>query len=176
MPRRRRTAAVVLTVVVAGAALGVAGCGGSAGRRQAASDQLLARSECMRAHGIHSFPDPVKANGSEGFPGTIRQPDGSMTIAGITFRGPAFEAAEQACPQGGSAGHGSALSAGQKESFVAQARCIRTHGVPNFPDPVFGPRGWGVSVPLNAAQDPDSPAILKAENACAKVGTPLPGV
>ena len=40
------------------------------------------------------------------------------------------------------------LTERQKESFVAQARCIRTHGVPGFPDPVFGPRGFGVRVPL----------------------------
>lgn len=130
----------------------------------------------MRAHGVSNFPDPVKADGSEGFPGTIRQPDGSMTIEGITFSGPAFQAAEHACPQGGAAGHGPTLSERQKEAFVAQARCIRTHGVPNFPDPLFGPRGWGVNVPLKAGQDPDSPAILKAEKACANVGTPLPGV
>jgi hypothetical protein len=174
MTRPGHTAAVVLAT--AAAALTVAACGGSTPRHQAGSDPLLARSQCMRAHGVPDFPDPIKANGSEGFPGTVRQADGSMTIEGVTFRGPAFEAAEQACPQGGTAAHGSTLSERRKESFVAQARCIRRHGVPNFPDPLFGPRGWGVSVPLKAGQDPDSPAFLKAEKACASVGTPLPGV
>ena len=155
MTRPRRTAAIVLAT--AAAALTMAACGGSTPRHHAGSDPLLARSQCMRAHGAPNFPDPIKANGSEGFPGTVRQADGSMTIEGT-------------------AAHGSALSEHQKESFVAQARCIRTHGVPNFPDPRFGPRGWGVSVPLKAGQDPDSPAILKAEKTCASVGTPLPGV
>jgi hypothetical protein len=174
MPRRRRTAAVMLSV--AGAALGVAACGGSAPRHPARSDTLLARSQCLRAHGVANYPDPVKVNGSEGFPGTIRNPDGSMTVEGVTFSGPAFLAAEQACQTGGATGHGPTLSERQKRAFVAQARCIRTHGVPGFPDPIFGPRGFGVRVPLKAGQDPDSPAILSAEKACAKVGTTLPGV
>jgi hypothetical protein len=174
MPRRCGTLAVMLTV--AGAALAVAACGGSAPPHHAASDPLLERSQCMRAHGVPNYPDPVKVGGSEGFPGTIRTPDGSLTVEGITFSGPAFLAAERACQQRGGLGHGATLSEHQKQSFVAQARCIRAHGVPGFPDPVFGPRGFGVRVPLRAGQNPDSPAILKAEKACANVGTPLPGV
>jgi hypothetical protein len=170
-----RAVTVVLTVTAA--ALGVAACGGSdAARRQAASDPLLARSHCMRAHGIHNFPDPVKTSGGEGFPDTIRQPDGSMSIEGISFSGPAFTTAEQACASTGTAAHGPRLTEARKESFIAQARCIRRHGLPEFPDPVFGPAGFGVQVPLSTGQDPDSPAILRAEKACAGVGTPLPGV
>ncbi len=170
-----RAITVVLTVTAA--ALGVAACGGSdAARRQATSDPLLARSQCMRAHGIHNFPDPVKSSGGEGFPDTIRQPDGTMSIEGITFSGPAFAAAEQACAGAGASQHGPRLTEAQKESFIAQARCIRKHGVPTFPDPQFGPAGFGVRVPLSPGQDPDSPAILRAEKACAQVGAPLPGV
>ena len=174
MRRPGHLAAIVLTL--AAAALGLSACGGSAPRHRATSDALLARSQCLRAHGIANYPDPVKINGAEGFPGSIRGADGSLTVEGITFSGPAFVAAERACPQGGGLGHGPTLSGRQKQAFVAQARCIRTHGVPGFPDPVFGPRGFGVRVPLKAGQDPDSPAILKAEKTCANVGTPLPGV
>lgn len=106
-----------------------------------------------------------------------------LTVAGAALGvgvdgcgGSADREHERSDPLQGSTGHGPTLSEGQKKSFVVQARCIRTHGVPNFPDPVFGPRGWGVRVPLKAGQDPDSPAILKAEKTCAEVGTPLPGV
>jgi hypothetical protein len=62
------------------------------------------------------------------------------------------------------------------DRLLARSECMRAHGIPTFPDPLFGPRGWGVSVPLKPGQDPDSPAILKAERACANVGTPLRGV
>lgn len=168
--------AITIVLTVTAAAVGVAACGGSAARRHSASDPLLARSQCMRAHGIHHFPDPVKTSGIEGFPETIRQPDGAMSIEGISFSGPAFTTAEQTCASTGAAEHGPRLTEARKESFIAQARCIRRHGVPDFPDPVFGPAGFGVQVPLSAGQDPDSPAILRAEKACAGVGTPLPGV
>jgi hypothetical protein len=174
MPPGVRIVTVTLTAVAA--TLGVSACGDSGTRRHAASDQLLARSQCMRAHGIRNFPDPVKGSGGEGFPDTISQPDGSMSIEGISFSGPAFTAAEQACAATGTELHGPRLTEARKESFIAQARCIRQHGVPNFPDPQFGPAGFGVRVPLSAGQDPDSPAILRAEKACAQVGTPLPGV
>jgi hypothetical protein len=169
-----RIGAVTLTVIAA--ALGVAACGGSAARRHASSDSLLARSECMRVHGIQNFPDPVRSDGGEGFPDTNRQPNGAVSIEGITFSGPAFTAAERACAATGAAAHGPRLTEARKESFIAQAHCIRRHGVPRFPDPVFGPAGFGVAVPLSPGQDPDSPAIVRAEKACAGVGTPLPGV
>ena len=65
---------------------------------------------------------------------------------------------------------------GKYASALDYSRCMRLHGVPNFPDPVFGRAGFGVAVPLAPGQDPDSPAILNAEKACAGVGTPLPGV
>jgi hypothetical protein len=64
----------------------------------------------MRAHGIANYPDPVKVDGSEGFPGTIRGSGGSLTVEGISFSGPTFLAAEQACQQGGGIGHGPTLS------------------------------------------------------------------
>jgi hypothetical protein len=170
----RRTLPVMFMAVAA--ALGVSACGGSGARRHAASDQLLARSQCMRAHGIQNVPDPVKPSGGEGFPSTIRGSGDAMSIEGITFSGPAFTAAEQACAATGTEQHGPRLTEARKESFIAQARCIRKHGVPDFPDPQFGPAGFGVRVPLSAGQDPDSPAILRAGKACAQVGTPLPGV
>jgi hypothetical protein len=169
-----RTVAAMLTVTAA--ALCVTACSSSTARRRAASDPLLARSQCMRAHGIHDFPDPVKTSGAEGFPNTVRERGGALSIEGITFSGPAFTAAQQACATTGAVAHGPRLTEARKESFIAQARCIRRHGVPNFPDPVFGPAGFGVAVALSPGEDPESPAILSAEKACARVGTPLPGV
>ena len=132
----------------------------------------------MRAHGVRNFPDPVRVNGSEGFPNTIGQPGGSsVSIEGITFRGPVFVAAEDACAAGGPAAqHGPRLSEVKKEAFITQARCIREHGVPGFPDPTFGPAGWGIWSDLAPGENPASPAMRAAEKACASVGSPLPGV
>jgi hypothetical protein len=53
---------------------------------------------------------------------------------------------------------------------VAYAQCMRTHGVPGFPDPkiTHSPQGTGVSqgVPASVGQ---SPAFGSAQHACAKL-------
>ena len=60
--------------------------------------------------------------------------------------------------------------------MVANARCIRKHGVPSFPDPTFGPGGEGAGVNLGPGAGRPSPAIEQAAKACAHVGTPIPGI
>jgi hypothetical protein len=53
---------------------------------------------------------------------------------------------------------------------IAYAQCLRTHGVPNFPDPKIkqSAQGTGVSqgVPASVGQ---SPAFASAQHACAKL-------
>jgi hypothetical protein len=56
----------------------------------------------------------------------------------------------------------------------AESKCMRAHGVPNFPDPTFG-HGGDVGVILGSGENPDSPAIQNALKAYARVGTPIPG-
>jgi hypothetical protein len=51
------------------------------------------------------------------------------------------------------------------DPLVNYARCIRVHGVPNFPDP-SGSHGLAIPNDIN----PQSPAFKTAEQACAKLG------
>jgi hypothetical protein len=60
--------------------------------------------------------------------------------------------------------------------MIAKAHCIRTHGVPNFSDPTFGPNGHGVKWIATAGFEPQVPAFLTAAKACARVGANVPGV
>jgi hypothetical protein len=53
---------------------------------------------------------------------------------------------------------------------VAYADCMRSHGVPNFPDPSAG-GGYSVSPEINVS----SPAFASAQQACAKYGFSTPG-
>lgn len=53
---------------------------------------------------------------------------------------------------------------------IAFADCMRSHGVPNFPDPSAG--GGGVQIPVGSGINPLSPAFQSAQHACA---TLLPG-
>jgi len=49
-------------------AVALAACGGSGSKPTASSSSQLAMSECMRAHGVPNFPDPVKGPSGEGMP------------------------------------------------------------------------------------------------------------
>ncbi|HWE58371.1 MAG TPA: hypothetical protein VG228_01650 [Solirubrobacteraceae bacterium] len=81
----------------------------------------------MRASGVPTFPDP--------------QPGGGVTLpAGTNPAAPAFKAAQAKCekligvgpPALGSKTHPSAQTLAK---LVRIARCVRQHGVPQFPDP-----------------------------------------
>jgi hypothetical protein len=85
-----------------------------------------------------------------------------------------FQAAAQACnkysPMNGP--NGKAPSAKDRAAMLAFAACMRSHGVPDFPDPKFDSSGGGFAVqaggPGNDKADlrPDSPQFQAAFEAC----------
>jgi len=127
-----------------------AGCGGSNGPAAAGSGpgtgsrtsvstssssraraQMLAYARCMRSHGVSDFPDPTPSpGGGAGF--QINGGPGSD----LGRDNPRFEAADEACrsllPGGEQA---PALSAQKLAAELKWARCMRSHGLPGFPDP-----------------------------------------
>lgn len=137
----------------------------SAGSSQSGSaspdSQAVAYSACMRAHGVPDFPDPkVSTNGNE-VKVAVR------VTPGITGN-PKFNSAQKACSKlipGGGPGPGSnhPISLKEQSQYLKAAACIRTHGIPNFPDPTFS--GGGVHV-SHKGLDLNSPQALKAEEAC----------
>ena len=168
------TQLLVLGVAVLGCALGLAACGGSANYNPAAAtnpntNSPLLLSQCMHSHGIKNFPDPTNGPGGLGLSLATSPGSGTLTAAGITFSGPAFEAAAKACakllPGGG--GPPPPLTAQQKQRALENAECMRKHGVPNFPDPTFsnGGAATGSGDPL-AGLDPNSPAFQHAGAVC----------
>lgn len=165
-----------LPILLTGAtcALALAACGGSGpaitgqGTTATGNSSPVALSKCMRTHGVSNFPDPSAGPGGEGFHGVNISPgSNTLTVDGITFSGPVFEAAQKACkkllPGGG--GPPPPISAAQRKAAIAGARCMRTHGVPNFPDPRF-PAGGGMLIQTRAGVDPQSPAFRRAWAAC----------
>jgi len=137
----------------------------SAGSSQSGSaspdSQAVAYSACMREHGVPSFPDPkVTTNGNE-VKVAVR------VTPGITGN-PKFSSAQKACSKlipGGGPGPGSNHPISEKEQaeYLKAAACIRTHGIPNFPDPTF--EGGGVHI-SHKGLDLSSPQARKAEEAC----------
>jgi hypothetical protein len=80
----------------------------------------------MRASGVHGFPDPIP--GVDGF---------QVPVGGILMTA-AFHGAQSRCGRllpGGLPGSGPPPSGQTVAKLDRIARCMRRHGVPQFPDP-----------------------------------------
>jgi hypothetical protein len=161
---------------MAGAALLVAACGGSpssgSGGSPSAGGPANSRSavnasRCIRAHGVPNFPDP---NGSGQIPKEVPQQLGVSDSV--------LEAAQRACqnlwpyqlpPQ--------AQQRQQLTSYLKFARCMRSHGVPNFPDPSDhdGRVEFAISISKDGF-DPHSPQIIGKALECKHVLPAGPGL
>jgi hypothetical protein len=134
------------TVTMLGLTLLVAGCTGSpsSGRARGAggsqSPSAVGYSYCVRSHGVPNFPDPPSGGG------VAKASAQQLGVSSATL-----QAAETAC-QHLIPAPGGALAQEEQQCFVANdcsssvvrqllnemlrfARCMRSHGEPNFPDP-----------------------------------------
>ena len=83
----------------------------------------------------------------------------AVALAGCGFTGGSSEAASSGGPP----------SPAVTAAFLKFSTCMRSHGVPNFPDP--GSSG-GISISPGSGLDPASPAFKSAQSQCKKL---LPG-
>jgi hypothetical protein len=181
----RRAAVALALLALTSLALVAAGCGSdssSSGVAQApttstdtqssqsggsqagsTSGNAAAFASCMRSHGVPKFPDPD----SEGHfyfkmgPGT-----------GIDPESPQFRAAGQACRklQPPERAPSPAEIAANREEMLEFAACMRSNGVPKFPDP--NSSDGGIKLSRQSGIDPNSPQFKAAEQACEEL---LPG-
>jgi hypothetical protein len=127
--------------------------------------QMLAYSQCMRSHGVPTFPDPVNNGGQiglmlQGGPGTGLDPNSTT-----------FKAADEAChslmpaPKTGTDGQ---VPEKAREQALQFSQCMRSHGVPDFPDPQFS--NGGISIgggeQKGTSLDPNSATFQAAQKAC----------
>jgi hypothetical protein len=151
--RPRQAEAAILAAALAGITVLAAACGGGSpagagsGSGQTPYQQALSYAHCVRARGDPGFPDP----NSQGL-----------------FPHPADQLASRAC------GHllpGQPLTAAQKQQHVRRAlqfaACMRSHGYPNFPDPIVSNGGAAVGTGFGGI-DQSSPQFHVAVQACRK--------
>jgi hypothetical protein len=164
----------ILTTVVAAAAFSLlmAGCGSNSPSSSSVSasgdhstpaqtqQEAVRFSDCMRSHGVPNFPDPTTS------PHAFKS-----AFNPSSAHSPGFLPAETACrhllPPGGQ-DQSPAHSQAQIAALLAFARCLRTHGFPNFPDPTTGgeiTREMIASAGINL----DQPAAVHAADACVGV-------
>ncbi len=113
----------------------ISGCGGSssagsANRPTAGANlgkQFVAFAVCMRSRGVPGYPDPQVS--SSGNSVQVHISPGTANPAS-----PAFKSADHAChdllPNGGKP----AIGARDRAQDLPFADCMRSHGVPSFPD------------------------------------------
>src|SRR6516165_9150517 len=134
-----RFLAVSVAVTAVALILGACGASNSSLATATGSFNMSSRvpfSECMRSHGVPDFPDPgaVEPSGNSA-QGSVF---GILLPATIRLGSPAFRSAFNACRKLVDGGHSPPkVSDAQKRAFLRFAQCMRTHGVPDYPDPVF---------------------------------------
>lgn len=144
-PRRAHTpfrrADLVIAMLLSTIVLATA-CGGASSGQAVAGhfnptfglNHAVAFVNCMRNHGEPNMPDPV----IEGRSVQINITPGS----GVDPRSPQFTAAVKACahllPPGkvGAPG-GNTITPADQADYLKAVACMRSHGFPKFPDPVF---------------------------------------
>jgi hypothetical protein len=171
---RARTVRALALLGVTGLALAASACGGSSGATPRGSTSAsssrdpVAWSACMRSHGVPNFPDP-------GSTGQIRLDPRKLAESGIDVDSPRFKRAARAClrlqPKGARA-TARQPTAAQQQAMLRFARCMRSHGVPNFPDPQPG----GALDLAQKVAAPNSPQFKATEHTCRNFvpGAPIP--
>jgi hypothetical protein len=136
------------------------GAPGSSGNSTTQAE-LLHLAQCMRSHGVPTFPDPSATEGTFG---------AMVSAAGIDLRSPTAQAALKACKQYAPTQNVTpAQSAAQTAQALELTQCMRSHGVPNFPDPssVTGTGTGAAHLNLNGTGiDLSSPTVQAAIKAC----------
>ena len=157
----------LITLGVVSCAIVIAACGSSskpsASAGSTGTGPGVAYADCMRSHGVTGFPDP----GPEG---------GVVLPSTIDPQSPSYLAAQQICAklQRGPVGGPPKPSERARTLDVEFSKCMRKHGISDFPDPSLGVpapgqaqgiiRG-GMYWPLPAGTQ-QSPAFEKAATAC----------
>ena len=142
-----------------------AGCGGSSvpATQQLKVSSYVAFAACLNKHGVQV--EPARAGGlvweaAPGVPGP---------------RSPQALAAERGCKALVPTDFYQAPSAAQSSQNLALmlrlAKCMRAHGVPNFPDPT----SKGLAFTPSSGINPNSPAFLAAQKRCQRDSLTLGG-
>jgi hypothetical protein len=176
--------ALLATGCDSGSSLSTGSTGSPSSPRSTGSGSVLAYSVCMRSHGVPDFPDPDSS-------GNLAKSDANHLRVGR----PELQAAEQACrhllPSNSGAVNTSSVQQCMEASdcpraLVQQvlieerrfAECMRSHGVPHWPDPSVDSQGrpaFAISI-SKLGFDPYSRQVWAKGNECAHLMPGLPGL
>ena len=176
LPAARTAAAIITTaalVLLAAACSGSSSSNGPGGSPTdpsssptaggSANSPLLAFSQCVRSHGVPDFPDPQAGATNAKFPGAQQLGVGSSQLS----------AAESACQHLLPAGVDDQFPPAEVPLLLSGMRqfsqCMRSHGVPNWPDPTTDSEGrpvFELSDHGFSRQQAHSPQLGAKEDQC----------
>lgn len=161
-----RPGASIAVAAAAAVALLAAGCGGggspsprvasvgssTASAMPAVQDPAAAFARCMRSNGVPRWPDVGKATPQE------------LGVSQAQFAA-GVNACRHLLPNGGGSPQNAQQSRTELADELSFARCMRSHGLRNFPDPTARD---GLTVEMVQAQGIDvrSPRVLRIVQAC----------
>jgi hypothetical protein len=166
---RRAAALGVMAAAVLATACSASGSPSAARPAHAGSvtvAQELALAQCMRGHGVPSFPDPAAAGGfhvnaSLLTSGTVLSAYGACRHL-LAGGGPSIAHLQQDAQEGQQALQ-RALPA-----LVKFSQCMRSHGVPGYPDPPASGQSTPAA-PKGSGINPSAPRFQAAVRACQQV-------
>jgi hypothetical protein len=178
-PAARAAAAIIATAALALLAAACSGSpsstrsGGSSNAGGSANSQIgIDYARCMRSHGVPKYPDPDSSHElANGLP--------KVSLQQLDVSSSQYQAAQNDCahllPNGGKM----TQTQSQKDlnAMLRFARCMRSHGVPNWPDPTNdSAHGWGFNLVHVHGFDPNSAQIDHKMDECDRVLPPGIGV
>jgi len=173
-PRRaRQSAARTGAAIIATAALALlaaacsdspssTGSGSSATASGSANSKAAAYAECVRSHGVPDFPDPDSSGGFD-----------KTTVSRLADGNSQFQTATHTCahllPSGSGSTDAAAVVRQEWNGMLNFARCMRSHGEPNWPDPTpYPPRPSDPTFNLPASIQP-VPQIISKMDECLRL-------
>jgi hypothetical protein len=162
-------AALVLLAAACSTSPSSSGSGGSTNAGGSASSgstnsQLVAFSHCMRSHGVPSFPDPQPGATNAKF----------LSAQQLRVSSSQYQSAENACQPLLPAGIDDQFPPAEVQLLLPGMRefsqCMRSHGVPNWPDPTVDSEGRP-DFPLSEVPGHDrnywrSPQVMTIDGEC----------
>lgn len=122
--------------------------------------KAIAFAQCMRSHGVTKYPDPGAGGG------------GPIDSSQLGVSESQYQTAKDACASLAPP-NPTRLTTAQQQHVVSQlltfSQCMRSHGLPSFPDPnsantIFEQNGDLFNLP--SSLNPNSSQFVSAENSC----------
>jgi hypothetical protein len=138
-----------------------AGSGGSSNAGGSANSPLLAFSQCMRSHSVPNFPDPPAGATNAKFPSS-----GQLGVSGSVYQ-TALNTCDHLLPAGVDGQFPPAEIPLLLSDMREFSQCMRSHGVPNWPDPTSDSQGHvGFNLVGINGLNSDSPKVQATANEC----------